>query len=282
MGKMSVGALFRRVAFVLGIFTFACGKCPDGTAPDANCACSDTAKTKLGPPQCTPKAGDTNPTDQLTNVVARENFDAGGSRADWVADHEPLTHDGNFAAHPPGLKAGQEATMTFDCNGAEHTQFRFFFNQLAFSAALDLRVDNQLRETFSGLTTDINASLNWHEFIVDVRPGQHLYTFTVRALQDVTPAFVLDTLVCRNVGAQLSNIVDFDDGFVPPETTGKWVVDNTRLVNEGEAAIRPLALKAGEAAAAAATYGLKFLYLGMPANTPYPTVDLAHADFHLV
>ena len=38
----------------------------------------------------------------------------------------------------------------------------------------------------------------------------------------------------------------------------------------------------GPTAAAAATYGVKFLFLGLPAGTPYPPVDLAHADFHLV
>jgi hypothetical protein len=38
----------------------------------------------------------------------------------------------------------------------------------------------------------------------------------------------------------------------------------------------------GAAADAAAAYGTKFLYIGLPANTPYPPVDLAHADFHLV
>ena len=38
----------------------------------------------------------------------------------------------------------------------------------------------------------------------------------------------------------------------------------------------------GAAAEAAATYGTKFLFYGLPGNTPYQLVDLAHADFHLV
>jgi len=38
----------------------------------------------------------------------------------------------------------------------------------------------------------------------------------------------------------------------------------------------------GAAADAAAAYGVKFLYAGLPANTPFPPVDLAHADFHLL
>jgi large repetitive protein len=39
---------------------------------------------------------------------------------------------------------------------------------------------------------------------------------------------------------------------------------------------------AGAAADFAATYGTKFLYAGVPAGTPFPPVDLAHADFHII
>jgi hypothetical protein len=37
------------------------------------------------------------------------------------------------------------------------------------------------------------------------------------------------------------------------------------------------------ASAAAAAYGIKFLYLGLPESTPYPPVADTHlTDFHLI
>ncbi len=63
---------------------------------------------------------------------------------------------------------------------------------------------------------------------------------------------------------------------VAPQTFGNFTRPELHLDVSGHIILD------GPAAAFAATYGTKLLYIGMPADAPFPAIDLAHANFHLV
>src|SRR5262249_21734425 len=92
---------------------------------------------------------------------------------DWIVTNTREVDQGQAAIDHKAMVAGEEAVLNLDCGGQEHTQVSFGFNQLEGSATLELLKDGKRREIFSGYTTDINASLNWGHFIVDVEPGAH-------------------------------------------------------------------------------------------------------------
>ncbi|HEX2672452.1 MAG TPA: hypothetical protein VHM25_16335, partial [Polyangiaceae bacterium] len=94
----------------------------------------------------------------------------------------------------------------------------------------------------------------WSTYVFNVDQKKHVYTFRAQSAADTATSFVLDTFRCRNVTPVVSadKKVDFDKGFVPPETSG-WFVDNALGVHgDGadtgyETAIHPPVLKADTA-----------------------------------
>lgn len=122
----------------------------------------------------------------------------------WFVDNTRGALAGEAAIHPPAMHAGDNREMRFDCGAKPHSQLTFALQQLVgqetnccaalptSTVGLDLLVDGTLRKTFGAF-----GKVGGGTFTITVEPASHVYTFTARTLQDVTPPFVLDTFVCE-------------------------------------------------------------------------------------
>lgn len=164
---------------------------------------------------------------------------------DWFVDNLRGTHQGEAAVHPPALEPGEEASMSFDCGAREHTRLSFVAWRLTNDTELEL-MDGKVSRGI------IDAGGGWHPFVFDVPAGKHTYTFIARntGTTAISIPYVLDTFACEYEEAKPggNGFVDFDDGFIPVELGDGWFVDNLRGVHQGEAAVHPPVLEAGEEA----------------------------------
>jgi len=99
---------------------------------------------------------------------------------------------GEAAIHPPWLKAGETSQMTFDCNGDEHTQFRFSGYYPGGVGTVEFAIDGKVSDS---LSFPNNGA--WHERIFEVGRGTHEYTFIAQTEQDTSPMVVLDSFACQ-------------------------------------------------------------------------------------
>lgn len=170
---------------------------------------------------------------------------------DWVVDSVRSANEGTTAAHPPALAAATPVELTIDCGGQAHTELSLYLAKSSLIPALDILVDGAVRHQFR--TND--GTWGFKKYVLDVPPGVHTYAFRASSSSDAASSFALDSIVCtKNAPAIATNsTVDFDRGFVPPETVGAWFVDNlVGTYSDGsttsdEAAIHPPALQANTA-----------------------------------
>lgn len=163
----------------------------------------------------------------------------------WLVDNLRGVHEGEAAIHPPVLEPGDEPVMHFDCGGREHTRLSFVTH---------LAVEEGELEVCDGKTSrgKLGVGYNWTLQLLDVPAGKHNYTFIPRsrATKTIAEPFVMDTFTCTDneIEAGHNGLITADGGFVPPELTGDWFVDNLRGAHEGEAAAHPPVLSGlGEA-----------------------------------
>lgn len=201
-----------------------------------------------------PSAGTGNQSSEVSTIVWSWG-QAGneGALADpaWVVDGAQHANEGATAAHPPTLAAASPSALTIDCGAQAHTELSFYLEKLSAAATLELLVDGTSRYRF-GTTSATSGTWDWKKYTFDVPEGIHSYVFRVQSASDTTTSFALDSIVCRRnpPAAALNATIDFDRGFIPPETAGAWLVDSAvRGYSDGatttaEAAIHPPALLA--------------------------------------
>jgi hypothetical protein len=233
---------------VINAYTGECGGDDGSTSATGATGSGATGATDDGggtPAGASTGNGGTKDTDEPATVYewGQKNSEDNLSPGDWLVDNSKGQHQGENAVHPPALQPGEEASMTFDCNGQEHTQLSFVAWRLTGNTELEL---------FDGSASRgiIDGAGGWNPFIFDVPAGKHEYTFTVRntGTTKIDVPYVLDTFACKSAIAEagLNGFVDFDDAFVPIELEGGWFVDNLRGQHQGEAAVHPPALEPGE------------------------------------
>lgn len=165
---------------------------------------------------------------------------------DWVVDSVHGAQEGTTAAHPPALTAATPLDVIIDCGAQSHTELSFYLAKFSSAPTLDLLIDGKVRYQLRTTST-----WSFDQYIFDVPAGKHTYTFRAQSASDAANSFAIDSIVCKTAEAKVSNngVVDFDRGFIPPETTGGWLVDNLDAYSDGsttpdEAAIHPPALQA--------------------------------------
>jgi hypothetical protein len=164
---------------------------------------------------------------------------------DWFVDNLRGAHQGEAAVHPPALDPGDAVSMSFDCGGREHTRLRFVAWRLTNNTELELMDGTTSRGVIDG-------GGGWNPFVFDVPAGKHTYSFIARntGTTPISIPYVLDTFACDYTEAMPADkgFVDFDDGFIPVEVGEGWFVDNLRGAHQGEAAVHPPVLEAGDEA----------------------------------
>jgi hypothetical protein len=226
----------------LACSAFACGACPDGTEPDDKCACSDG--TTVAADQCTPAGA----APAIEARKATYEWSGDENRGDWLSVASTDPSAAPKLIQPPQMQAGDEATLPFSCGDKQHTQLEFLVAGRGpdAQATMDLLVDGKLRGTMG----EFHWALGWRKIKINVEQGPHQYAFVVKAKADSPSPFGLDGFKCYDVAPVPSpKSIDFDDGFVPLEIAGDWFVDSLNPVQDGEASIHPLALRAGDEAA---------------------------------
>jgi hypothetical protein len=133
--------------------------------------------------------------------------------------------------------------MEFDCGGAEHTELSFYAKRTTSYGVADLELwDGEVSRGIVPAIVD-----GFVRFVLAVPRGIHSYTFNAQSLhtQELAPPFVVDSFICRDVPEELgaNMVVNFDDGFIPPEQEG-WFVDNFGSQHQGDSAVHPPALEA--------------------------------------
>jgi hypothetical protein len=161
-------------------------------------------------------------------------------------------HSGSLAAHPPLLGADATASMNFSCGGLAHSQLSFWVQGYAPAAGQNLNfyVDGVLYKTF-GQT----AYNGFAQVILTVPTGVHTYRWDATTAPTVPgqPPYWIDDIQCVNVpvAENVTGAFGFEEGFVPPEITGSFVIDNSSAHTGSLAAHPPLL-------GASATASLKF------------------------
>ncbi|HEY5958574.1 MAG TPA: hypothetical protein VIV60_18565 [Polyangiaceae bacterium] len=166
---------------------------------------------------------------------------------DWPVDNARGAYDGVTSAHPPSLLAATPVELTIDCGAQAHTEFSFYLARITSAPVLELLVDGAVRHKFSN-----NGTWSFSKYVFDVPEGTHVYTFRAQSTSDAATSFALDSIVCKVVepAVAANATVDFDRGFIPPETKGGWLIDNAidtysdGAATSDEAAIHPPALLA--------------------------------------
>jgi hypothetical protein len=137
---------------------------------------------------------------------------------------------GTYAAHPPSLPASGSASLTFSCGDKPHSQLVFEYqgiNPLA-TQRLTLFVDENLYQVY-GATPNGVGGYPFYEVALVVPTGLHAYRWEVSTTTAGQPPFWIDSIRCLNfpVGANTSSQFGFEEGFVPPEIGGTFLIDNS-------------------------------------------------------
>ncbi|MDH5547870.1 MAG: hypothetical protein OEZ43_20010 [Gammaproteobacteria bacterium] len=157
---------------------------------------------------------------------------------DWEVDNM-AKFSGSFSLHPPLLAtAGITATELVYSNTHTQIAFRLYtrYNNTT------LYIDGVPYNTYSGST-------NWHYIVINVDAGAHTYRWEVEATQSGRPSVYLDDISFSNT-APVSGPgpYGFEDGFLPPEFTGGWEVDNLAKFSGSFSLHPPLLATAGTTA----------------------------------
>ena len=154
----------------------------------------------------------------------------GGS---WLYNNDNAhSGDGPYAmsAQPPFLPAGGSASLEFNCDDSEHTQFGFYFLGDKPEAGQEIRlyVDDKPYHNYGN--TLWRGSLDWYPALITLPRGKHRYRFEAVTPQAGRPPLRLDTFHCADIAPQPADngVFDLDGGFVPPEVSGEWQINNER------------------------------------------------------
>ncbi len=164
----------------------------------------------------------------------------------WYVDNMRGANQGEAGLHPPPLGPGQHEEATFDCSGAETTQFSFVVRRLSENASLEL-FDGEESRGF------IDVGGNWAGHVINVSAGSHSFRFVAKntGTSEIDVPYILDTFACKNAPTKTTDsdefvdFVDFDQGFVPEQVGGEWYVDSVTGANQGEAGVHPPPLAPG-------------------------------------
>ncbi len=161
----------------------------------------------------------------------------------WVVDNLSSVHEGECAVHPPPMLSGDTSAMQLSCSGTQ-LAFRLQGAGPDSDAKLEISIDDAPRSVIG----QRHWANGYGEYLFNVPSGGHVYRFEAQANNDSGPPFVLDTFACTEVEPfpAVNGRVDFDDGFIPVEVSGDWLVDNAGGVHEGAAAAHPPTLSAGD------------------------------------
>lgn len=169
-------------------------------------------------------AGDAAGGDATTTRVAIETFEAPAPFGEWTADNSEQ-HDGTMSLHPPPIDPNTTATYEYSCKGKEVNQISFWLNVASKldGQKLDLKIDGKLYEWF-----DETFYSNWRPQILALKRGPHTFTWIASTTNSGDPAFWIDTIECSDnpENENASGMFGFQDGYVPREITGTFVVDN--------------------------------------------------------
>jgi hypothetical protein len=116
-----------------------------------------------------------------------------------------------------------------NCGGASHNELTFWYlGAPASGESLALYVDGTLYWTFGSTNTNGFYS-QWAEFALVVPTGTHSYEWVEAAATGGSPGFWVDDISCSYTPTipNTTGSWTFDDGFVPPEITGTFQVDDS-------------------------------------------------------
>jgi hypothetical protein len=173
-------------------------------------------------------------------LVNSDDFESGTPDGTWVVDNSSK-ESGSFAAHPPNLAAASTASLNYDCGGSAHSQLSFWYQGYNPAAGQNLNfyVDGTLYRTFGQ-----SPGNGFTHIVVTVPTGTHAYRWDATTAPTVAaqPPYWVDNIQCQHVKTACSSTgeFDFEEGFVPPEVTGQWVIDNSSVQGGTEAAHPPL------------------------------------------
>ena len=147
----------------------------------------------------------------------------------FTGDWEEVTteqHSGTYSLQPPTMTAGSTsvAELTFNQN---HTQISFWkFGEV------DFYIDDVYYASYSGGS--------WTNQIVTVPEGTHTYRWSVTRAFDGRSSTYLDDIQFRYTPpvANLAGPYGFEEGFLIPEFSGGWDIDNGIAAHSGNYALR--------------------------------------------
>ena len=166
----------------------------------------------------------------VAGVVWPHDFEAtpyDGIEGTWAVDNS-LAQAGTKAIHPP-LKTGTGGTdeMAIKCGGNSHSELSFWVAGINPTAAqqLKLYVDDVLYTTF-GKTNDCCHNFNKVDMVVPT--GTHRYRFVASTDVAGQSPYWIDSIQCSQTPTALntSGSYNFEEGFVAPELTGNFQIDN--------------------------------------------------------
>jgi formylglycine-generating enzyme required for sulfatase activity len=132
-----------------------------------------------------------------SNVGFEQGF-PDGMTGDWLVDGSAAER-GARAAHPPALRSGASASLVFNCGGAKHSSFGFYYRigPSDILPRIQLFVDTQLLAVYPAGELKVES---WNKVSLAVPLGVHSYRFEatvpVGASQS-SAEFWLDTVQCR-------------------------------------------------------------------------------------
>jgi hypothetical protein len=137
-----------------------------------------------------------------------------------------------LAARPPLLDDFGGAWMTVSCPHEDATL-------LGFSYAAGLAPGQELFLELNGKRYDPLPSTQYEyytPFWLVTKPGAHSLTFNFSTDAGGLPHVWVDTVTCRAVEPPpVTGRIDFDDGAVPTNVSGDWVIDSKKAHGDGVA-----------------------------------------------
>jgi len=202
-----------------------------------------------------------------SGLVSSQDFETTSADGTWLTD-TTAAQGGVYAAHPPTLGPDSIASTDFSCGDKSHSQLSFWYRGFAPAAGqvLNLYVDGTLYRTYGG--SPYNA---FTQVVLTVPTGTHTYRWDATTSTSVggQPPYWLDTIQCFNTptAPNSTGLFAFEEGFVPPEVTGTWEIDNSSA-QSGSLAVHPPILGPNATASLDFSCGdkshsqLSFSYLG--------------------
>ncbi len=206
-----------------------------------------------------------------TAVVYSNDFETSAPSGTWQVDSS-RAHTGTNSAHAPSLSAAGVASTTLDCGGQTHSEMSFWYlGDPVGGEQLNFYVDDVLYQTYGSTYSSWGAGgFNWTQVMLVVPTGTHTYRWDEVAPSGGAPGYFIDTISCsltKSV-ANTSGQWDFEEGFVPPELTGTFEIDNARA-QAGSFSAHPSLMGASGATLNFSCGGkshssLTFYYMGYP------------------